>query len=130
MVVAVVAVVLLPGNGGGVIGGGGDARSVAQAYADAINDRKSDTSLYCEEFRQKAEAEAENLPEGMPTDFPDLSDLKLSASVGEVTESGETATAAINVESEFAGQKISGTHKLKLVKESGDWKVCDIDFDL
>lgn len=127
VVVAIVAVFLLT-LGGGV--GGGDARSVAQAYANAINDKKENTSLYCDAFRQKAEDAADDLPGGMPTEIPELPDMTFKASVGEVTESGDTATAKITVDAEFEGQKVSTSHSLELRKESGDWKICDVKFDL
>lgn len=131
LVVAVVAVFFLTSGGGGVLGGGGSPRSVAQKYADAINDKKTaDTSMYCEAFRKKAEDQADAVPGGVPTEIPDLPDLKLQASVGDVTETGDTATAAIKVDADFAGQKVSTTHELELKKEGGDWKICDVKFDL
>lgn len=50
--------------------------------------------LYCDSFIQQAEDATKDLPGGVPTDLADLPDIKLSASVGEVTQHGDTADAA------------------------------------
>jgi hypothetical protein len=108
----------------------GSPKATAQAYADSINARKVDKSLYCESFLQRAE----NLPGNLPTDLPDLPgvpnlpEITLSASVGEVSQDGDTARAAVRVDSELLGQKISSTQHLTIKKEDGAWKICDIAF--
>lgn len=126
-VIALVAFFVMRDSGGGA---GGTPRATAEAYVQQINDRESvNRSLYCDSYLQQAEDAAENLPTDVPTDFPDMPDLQIAASVTSVEENGDTARAAIKVDTTIAGQSVSATHNLDLRDEGGDWKICNIDFD-
>lgn len=131
-VVVALVFVLGDGGGGGVLGGSGNTpRAVAQSYANSINEKKEpDRNLYCQAFRQRAEESRKNLPSDIPTALPDIPGLNLSATVGDVTENGDTAEAAVRLDSEFSGQKVSSTHHLTLQKEDGAWRICGVDVDL
>lgn len=130
--VVMVAILVLVTAGGG--GSAGNPRDTAQAYADAINDRKPDRTIYCDSYLGQLEG-GTDLPY-LPTELPDLPDLPelpeitLSASVGDVTQDGDTARAAVDVDTEFAGQKITATHTLTIKREGSGWKICDIGFGL
>lgn len=132
MAVVVVAAVLVIAGGDGSTGG---PRSTAQAYADAINARKPDRGIYCDSFLDRVEDAAAGLPglselpglSGLP-DLGDLAGITLSASVGDVTRDGDSASAQVTILTELAGQRAVATQTLSLQRTGGAWKICGIDF--
>ncbi|GAA4421193.1 hypothetical protein GCM10023148_21640 [Actinokineospora soli] len=97
-----------------VLGGGRSPQQVAETVVDGIKSKnpQSVESVACDPTEIKEEFD----PDDMPTEF----DVKL----GEVTESGDTATATITITVE--GQSFDG--KLKMKKKDGDW--CADDFGM
>ncbi|MFC7614813.1 hypothetical protein ACFQV2_16110 [Actinokineospora soli] len=89
-------------------------QQVAETVVDGIKSKnpQSVESVACDPTEIKEEFD----PDDMPTEF----DVKL----GEVTESGDTATATITITVE--GQSFDG--KLKMKKKDGDW--CADDFGM
>ena len=96
-----------------VLTGGNSPQSVAETVVKGITDRDAGTiqSVACD----KQEIDDDFDPKDMPADF--------KVELGEVTETGDTATASVKVT--FEGQTLDG--KLEMKKnDSGDW--CADDF--
>ncbi|MGW5054097.1 hypothetical protein [Actinokineospora sp. NPDC004072] len=96
-----------------VLTGGNSAQSVADKAAEVISnkDRAGAQEISCD-------------PEDSGTGDIDELPGEITATVGTVTESGDTATAPITVK--IDGESLDGTLKLKK-NSSGDWCVDDID---
>jgi hypothetical protein len=127
VIIGVVVVLLL------TLGGGG-ARSTAEAYVAELNkgqdsDSQGVKNLLCKADVAKIE-ELESKSGDIPTpELEGLENIKATHTLGEVTESGDTAQAKAdvkfeNVPAEMEGFLKDGPYTIKLVKESGDWKVC------
>lgn len=122
--VIVVLVVTLGGSGGG---GTGSPDAVAQAFVNAVNDKTGpDQSIFCDAFGDVPDVELPGgvePPEGVP-------DVEISASLGDIQENGDSATANVDFETNVGGQNFTGTYVLTIQKEGGDWKICGIDTDI
>ena len=97
-----------------VLTGGNSPQGVAETVVDGIKNRNPDVikDVACEP--QDIDSDFDTTDEALPTDF----DITL----GEVTESGDTATAIVKVTVE--GQSFDG--KISMKKDGGDW--CADDF--
>jgi hypothetical protein len=124
LVLLVVAIVLVVSLGGGP-GGSGSARDVAQAFVTSVNEQKEpDRSIFCQSYLEQGGIDADTLPVEPPEDLPDL---RLTATLSEVTENGDSATAVVAFEIGTGTQLIEGNYRLDIQKENGDWKICGLD---
>jgi hypothetical protein len=120
-IVVVVVLIVTLGGGSGGSGGTDSPRGVAQAFVTAVNDRtEPDRAIYCESFA----SQAESATPGLPSDLPEFD---VRATLGDVTENGDSATAVVTFEVNAAGQTIKGDYKLDIKKENGDWKICGLE---
>jgi hypothetical protein len=127
LVVIAVVVVLIFTLGGGGGGGTGSPRAVAEAFVAAVNDQKEpEGQIFCDAFVQEGREVAKGLPGGgdVPTDVPDF-DVK--ASLGDVQQNGDNATAVVRFELTSGGESIKGDYNLDIKKEGGDWKICGLE---
>lgn len=129
VLVIVVVVVVAMSLGGG----GGSAQDVADQTVTALNDKDVGAlqELACEKMQADAAKFKDqfNPSAGMGSGFENVT--ATFALDGEVTETGDSATAALNVTmegmpEEFKQYLPSGGMKLdlELVQEDGDWKYC------
>ncbi len=119
-VVAVVLVLVMGGSGGG--GGGaapvGEAASVtvvAQAFVDAVTnkDQSGVLAVLCVADRESVERNG----------FP-VADVTAVLNSVEVDSSGTTATLNVTFEQSSTGDHTQTT--FPMVKESGEWRICQI----
>lgn len=87
------------------------------------NEKEPDADLFCDSFVPGEE----DLALDAPADLPDLPDLKVNATLGEVTENGDSATAIVTVAVGANGEVIKGDYHLAITKENGDWKICALE---
>jgi hypothetical protein len=130
VVVAVVVVLIIVLTGGA---DKSDPKSVAQAAVDAYNDQSVDgiKDVSCSATKQDIEEELGATGLGGGTDAPSGDQLEVSAELGEVKTSGDTATADIKLVAtkvpesmkEYVKEGQSTTETLNLKKENGDWCV-------
>ena len=87
------------------------------------NEKEPDADLFCDSFVPREE----DLALDAPADLPDLPDLEVNATLGEVTENGDSATAIVTVAVGANGEVIKGDYRLAITKENGDWKICGLE---
>ena len=113
---------------------GGGARDAAEAYVAAVQskDESKARSMLCTEMADKL-TQLEKQIEADPKQ-KELSDklkeaqrtAKTTMTLKDVTESGSTATATLNVKGTVMNQAVDQDSKLKFEKKSGKWQVCDM----
>lgn len=130
LVIGVVAVLVF------TLGGGG-AKGTAEAVVAEMNkgadaDIDNIRGLTCKKDLGELDRLKESLdPAAGAADVPEeFKDIKAKFTLGEVTESGDTAQAKITVAYTGVPEELKEFLKdksdtLKMVKEEGDWKVCD-----
>ncbi|WNV88668.1 hypothetical protein [Umezawaea sp. Da 62-37] len=111
---------------------GGSAKSTADDFATELNKGKDANvstlqSLTCKKDQAKVSEIKVNDPGSQGDEFKDV---KTTFSVGEVVETGDTATAKLSLKVENVPEKYKDFVKdnsvtMKLAKEDGDWKICD-----
>ncbi|WP_018680813.1 DUF4878 domain-containing protein [Actinokineospora enzanensis] len=103
-------------------GGTGTPKGTADAFVSAMKGTDVDdfTKLLCDDntSMRPSQKDLEKTGGKMPT-------MGVEFTVGDVKETGDTATADINAS--IGGQQ--GTAVLKMKKVGGDWCVSDLDFD-
>jgi hypothetical protein len=117
VVIAVVVVLIITLSGGGDTG---SPKGVAQSAVEAINDKDVDKfkDIACAEAKSKIDSS----PAGQLGDAKEAN-IDVKATLGDVKEDGDTATADVNVE--VAGQ--SATFQLEIKKDGSDWCLADIN---
>jgi hypothetical protein len=120
VVVAVVVVLIVTLSGGGGSADTGSAKGVAQSTVDGINARDINAikSVACESAKSKIDGSAAGDLEDAKTE-----NVKVTASLGDVKENGDTATADVDVTAQGMG---SVTFELQLKKDGGNWCLNDI----
>lgn len=126
--VVIVVVIVLVFTLGGDDGGGTDSpRAVAEAFVTAVNERKlPQQQIFCDAFVQEGEEMTRGLPDGAaaPTDEPGF---ESKATLDDVEERGDTATAVVRFELGSGGESIKGEYHLSIRKEDGNWRICDFE---
>jgi hypothetical protein len=131
-VIGVVVLLVLGGGAAFFLLQGGSAQSTADKLAAELNKGKDANvstiqSFTCKKDQSKAAEIKVNDPGAQGEEFKDV---KVTFSVGEVVETGDTASAKISLKVENVPEKYKDILKddsvtLKMIKEDGDWKVCD-----
>ncbi|WP_106191203.1 hypothetical protein [Umezawaea tangerina] len=111
---------------------GGSAKGTADQLAAELNKGKDANvstiqSFTCKKDRDKAADIKVNDPGSQGEEFKDV---KVTFTVGEVAETGDSATAKLSLKVENVPDKYKDFIKddsvtLKMIKEDGDWKICD-----
>ncbi|MER7011354.1 hypothetical protein ABT324_07990 [Saccharopolyspora sp. NPDC000359] len=121
-----------------VLTGGGSPQAVAEKAVSALNskDLNALNSVTCDAQKLQNEEELKSIDPAQNPEVPDeLKQVTIDWSLaGEVKENGDEATAQIsaklnNVPEKYKSLMPSGdqTFEMKLIVESGDWKVCELN---
>ena len=123
---AIGAFVLLGGSGGN------DPRDVAQTVVDEMNKLENANAgtienQLCNSQKEAFRKEFDDFVNG----FKELkaqagSDFTAKFSLGDVRTEGDTGSFDIIAEASFQGESNKETIPAQLVREDGDWKVCDL----
>ena len=97
--------------------GSDSPRDVAEAYMEAVEDRDAGAlrNLVCNEHKDDA---AEDVPSG--------NNALVSWEIVSDSESGDSATVKVRVTVRVSGETNTATLSLKMIKEDGEWRICDI----
>jgi hypothetical protein len=130
LVVLAVVIVLIftPGGGGGGRGGTDSPRAVAEAFVTAVNERKvPEQQIFCDAFVQEGEEMARGLPGDGEAGQTDAPGFQSKASLADVQQDGDTATAVVEFELGSGEELIKGEYNLSIRKEDGNWRICDFE---
>ena len=112
----------------------GGARDAAEAYVAAVQskDESKARSMFCTEMADKLtqlekQVAADPKQKEISDKFKEAQrTAKTTTTLKDITESGTTATATLNVKGTIMSQAVDQDTKLKFEKKSGKWQVCDL----
>ena len=113
-------------------GSGGDPQEVAQAVVDEMNklenaDAAKLESLTCSAEKDTIRASLDELNAGFKEIKEEAGDdFSAKFILGDVRTDGDTGTFDLTVEASFQGETSSESFTGQLLREDGDWKVCDL----